>query len=81
LWIFANFTKLPKKDQIPEKFKLQYKRGFKLTEMRKKEIPAPLSTPIHKLSTTSMVWNIPIGQLGRAAWLCSLPAPAHLLSS
>jgi len=29
----------------------------------------------------SMVWNISIGQLGLAAWLCSLPAPAHLLSS
>jgi len=25
----------------------------------------------------SMVWNISTGQLGLAAWLCSLPAPAH----
>jgi len=29
----------------------------------------------------SMVWNISIGQLGLAAWLCSLPAPAHRLIS
>jgi len=28
-----------------------------------------------------MVWNISIAQLGLAAWLCSLQAPAHLLSS
>jgi len=33
------------------------------------------------LSMTSMVWNISIGQLELAAWLCSLPAPAHLLIS
>jgi len=26
----------------------------------------------------SMVWSISISQLGLAAWLCSLPAPAHL---
>jgi len=26
-----------------------------------------------------MVWDIPPGQLGLAAWLCSLPVPAHLL--
>jgi len=26
---------------------------------------------------TSTVWNISIGQLGLAAWLRSLPAPAH----
>jgi len=25
----------------------------------------------------SMVWNISTRQLGLAAWLCSLPAPAH----
>jgi len=28
-----------------------------------------------------MVWNISTGQLGLSAWLCSLPAPAHLLVS
>jgi len=27
----------------------------------------------------SMVWNISVGQLGLAAWLCSLPALVHLL--
>jgi len=30
---------------------------------------------------TSMLWNICIGQLGLAASLCSLPAPANLLIS
>jgi len=30
---------------------------------------------------TSMLWNISTGQLGLAAWLCSRPAPAHLLIS
>jgi len=28
---------------------------------------------------TFMVRNISIGQFGLAVWLCSLPAPAHLL--
>jgi len=28
---------------------------------------------------TFMVWGISIGQLGLAAWLCSLPALAHML--
>ena len=47
----------------------------------KENIPAPWPTPIYKLSMMSMVGNISIGQLGLAAWLCSLPAPAHLLLS
>jgi len=29
----------------------------------------------------SMVWSISTGQLGLAAWLCCLSAPAHLLVS
>jgi len=29
----------------------------------------------------SMVWNISLGHLELAVWLCSLPAPAHLLIS
>jgi len=29
----------------------------------------------------SMVWNISTGHPGLAAWLCSLPAPAHRLIS
>jgi len=76
-----NFEKFPKKTELPEKFELPNKRGFKLTETIGAEIPAPRPTPIHKLSMMSMVWNISIGQLGLAAWLSSLPAPAHLLIS
>jgi len=41
----------------------------------------PRPTPIYNLSMVSMIWNIPVGQLGLLAWLCSLPAPAHLLIS
>ena len=79
-----NFCKIPKKNpKLPKKFKLPDKRGFTLMEMRKKErkSPGPPITPIHKLNLTPMVWNISIGQLGMAAWLCCLPAPAHLLLS
>jgi len=46
---------------------------------RKRQVPAPRPTPIYKPNMTSMVWNISIGQLGLAAWLCYLPAPAHPL--
>jgi len=83
LAVFMNFTKLPKKTELPEKFELRDQRGFKLTEKRrlKKKIPAPWPTLIYKLRMTSMVWSISMGQLGLAAWLCSLPAPAHLLIS
>ena len=42
---------------------------------------APQQTPIYILSVTSMAWNISTAQLGLTAWLCSLPAPAHLLVS
>jgi len=59
-----------------EKLGLSEKRG---SISLKEGIPAPWLTPSHKQSTTSVVWNISIGQLGLAAWLCSLPAPAHLL--
>ena len=51
---------------------------FKLTE---KKVPALWPNRICILSMTSMVWNISIGQIGLGAWLCSLPAPAHLLIS
>jgi len=68
----VDFTELPqKKTQLLEK--------LELTE--KKRIPAPRPTPIYKLSMTSMVWNISLGQLGLAAQLCFPPAPAHLLIS
>jgi len=58
------------KSKLMEKFKL-----------REKRVPAPQQTPIRKLSMMSMVWNISVAQLVLAAWLCSLPAPAHLLIS
>jgi len=77
--LFVDFAKLPKKTKILEKFELLDKRGFKLIE--KREILAPQLTPIRKLSMTSMVWNISLGQLGVSVWLCSLPDPAHLLIS
>ena len=41
----ANFTKLLKKTELPEKFELLAKRGFKLMETQKAEIPAPLGHP------------------------------------
>jgi len=71
---FANFLK---------KFKLPDERGFELTENRRAEsfLTAPRPTLIHKLSIPSVVWNISIGQLGLAAWLYSLQAPAHLMFS
>jgi len=76
----VDFTKLPKRTKLSEKFKLPAKRGFALTEGRRADSYHP-ANPIHKSSMTSMVWNISIGQRGLAAWLCSLPAPAHLLIS
>ena len=41
---FANFTKLAKKTELLEKFELPDKRGFELTEMRKKD-SCPLASP------------------------------------
>ena len=71
LWIFA---KLLKKAKLPENFELPDKRGFKLTD-KSRMFPAPCPTPIHKLSITSMVWNISIDQLGYLP-VC---APSQLL--
>jgi len=65
--------------EVLEKFKLPEKTGFELPA--KKRAPLPPANPIHKLSMLSMVWNISVGQLGLAAWFCSLQAPAHLLIS
>ena len=79
---FVNFTGLLKKTKLPEKFKLPDKRGFEpLQKIIKRKIPAPCPTPIYKLRTTSVVWNILVGWLGLSAWLCFLPTPAHLLIS
>jgi len=50
----------------------------RIVETPGKENPRP--TLIYKLDVTSMVWNIAIGQLRLAAWLCSLPAPVHQLN-
>jgi len=67
---FTELTKLTE-DQTPRKVKPPRKRGFLL----------PQPTPAYKLSTTPVVWNISTGQLGLAAWLCSLAALVHLLVS
>ena len=69
----VNFTKLPKIFELLDKFKLTENGGFKLTV--KRNIPAPPANPIHKQSTTSMVWNISTGQLGYLSGC----APSQLL--
>jgi len=66
---FADFTEL-----------VDFAKFAELAELMEK-FSAPQPTPIYKLNMMSVVWNISIGQLGLAAWLCSLPAPAHLLCS
>ena len=59
-----NFTKFLKKTELPEKFKLLNNSRIKLTGKRKKTlILAPWPTTFYKLSMTSTVWNISIGQL------------------
>jgi len=50
-------------------------------ESRKSNSPAPWPAPVYILSMTSMLWSISTGQLGLAAWLLSLSAPARLLIS
>ena len=62
---FTNFQK---------SFNSQEKKG--ITEWR---IPALQLAPIYTLSMTSILWNFSTGQPGLAAWLYSLPGPAHLL--
>jgi len=70
--ISQNSPNSQKKTEPTEKFKFS----------GKKEVSCPTQpAPIHKPSMMSVVWNISTGQLGLAAWLCSLPAPAHLLMS
>ena len=49
----------------------------KKTELIENRVPGPLPVPIYILSMASMVSSISVGQLGLAAWLCSLPASAH----
>jgi len=67
-----------KKVQTHRRDQTPIKREAKCLEKR---VPASQPTLSHKLSMTPMVWNISVGQLGLAAWLCSLPALVHLLVS
>jgi len=54
-----------KKHELPGKFKVLDKKGFKPMETRKKKkVPATQPAPFHKLSRTSMVWSVSLGQLG-----------------
>ena len=57
------------------------KKDIVETPRKKRQIPAPQRTPIYKVSMSSMVWNISIGHVGLAVWLCCLAAPVHLLIS
>jgi len=78
----VNFAKLKKKIELSVNFELLTKTGFVLVVKRiKKRISDHRPTPIYKLTMTSMVWNISIGQHGLDVRLCSVPAPAHLLTS
>jgi len=70
LRISQNSSNAQKNPELPEKSRL----------LEKREFLSPWPTPTYKLSTPPMVWNISTGQLGLAAWLCSLPAPALLIS-
>jgi len=65
--------------ELQKKLKLIEKR--ELNSRKKERILAPRPTPIPKPTMVSMAWNISTGQPGLAAWLCSLPTPAHLLVS
>jgi len=75
----VNFAKFLRKTELLEEFKLPDKRGFELTEKRrkKKKLFLPPANPHYNLSM--MVWNISIDSL--AGWLAVLPpsscAPAH----
>jgi len=53
----------------------------KRIELTENKVPALQPTPMYILSMRSVVWNISIGQLELATWLCSLPALVHLLIS
>jgi len=72
------FHRTPEKLQNPGKIWTLEQESIQIYG---KEIPALWPTPAYKLSRTSIVWKISIGQLGLAVRLCSLPAPSHLLIS
>ena len=79
---FWEFRKTPPKKWTPRKVRTCGQDSI-WTPRKWEELRAscPLAAPFHKLSVTSVVWNISTGQLGPATWLCSLPAPARLLIS
>jgi len=72
---FVNFMEPPKKTELPERFILTEKRGI-----NKGRFLSPCPTPIYKLSMTSMVWNISIGQLGCLS-RCAASQLLHTCSS
>jgi len=49
-------VELQKKDQTPRKVQLPGQERFQTHGKRERKISAPQSTPMHKLSMTSMVW-------------------------
>ena len=79
LWILQIWRN-SQKDWTPGKVRTPPQK-IRKKEKKRRRISAPWQTPVYKLGLTSMVWNISVGQLGLAARLCSLPAPAHLLVS
>ena len=64
-----------KKNKLPEKFELLSKRIQTHGNEKSREFLAPQPTPIPKISMTSMVWNISVGQPG----CLSGCAPSQLL--
>ena len=77
-WKSANFPKKEEKKKKRFSWKSQKRQGKKKIYLKFPERRVPAHQPIYKLSITSMIWNISIDQLGLSAWLCSLPAPAHI---
>ena len=76
---FANPQAETAEPRNPEKLQTPRQEGIRTHGNEKhREPPAPQPTPIPKLSMMPRVWNISVGQRGLAAWLRSLPAPAHL---
>jgi len=70
---FAEFAKLVEKCQTHREVQTPRKKIKGLKPWERDELP--------EQSMLSMVWNISVGWLRLAAWLCSLPASAHLLVS
>ena len=75
------FQNSPKNPNSWKNSNSQTRAGLNSWKWEARRIPALHLTPIHKLSMMFKVWNISIGQVGLAVWLCSLPASAQLLIS